>query len=228
MDICRSPWLRALWSPMLAVAVVVLAGACSAGSAGEQAPRPAATVTVTAPAPSVPATTAWPAITATPGGIAAPASTPGVPGSAAGTAARCDARNLRVSTGPRQGAAGPVYTHVVFTNTARSACVVTGFPAVSLVSAGSGAGRQVGAGARRIMSAAVRPVTLAAGRAAHAVLGVAAAGNFPAGRCGPVTAHWLKVFPPGQAAAAYARFTTRTCASASVPTLTVSAVSPGS
>jgi len=56
---------------------------------------------------------------------------------------------------------------------------------------------------------------------------VAEAGNFPAPKCDPVTAHWLKVFPPGQRAAAYVPFSTQTCASTTEPTMTITVASPG-
>ena len=42
-------------------------------------------------------------------------------------------------------------------------------------------------------------------------LGVVDAGNFSPSACGPVTAHWLKVFPPDQFTALYTRFTAQVC-----------------
>jgi hypothetical protein len=41
-------------------------------------------------------------------------------------------------------------------------------------------------------------VKLVAGGVAHAWLQVAEAGNYPAATCQPVTAHWLRVYAPGE------------------------------
>lgn len=133
-----------------------------------------------------------------------------------------------MSKGATNGAAGTIYTNIDFTNTSGTVCVLEGYPGVSLVSAGNNGGKQVGDDAKRTTTAPVRAVTLGAGQTAHTVLGVAEAGNFPAARCNPVTAHWLKVFPPNQRAAAYVSFTTKTCRNSTVPTMTISAISAGS
>ena len=129
-------------------------------------------------------------------------------------------------TGAANGATGTIYYDIDFTNTSGSVCVLQGYPGISLVSTGSNAGSQVGADAKRL-SSPVRAITVAPGQTAHAVLGIAQAGNFPASSCNPVTAHWLKVFPPGMRAAAYVHFTTQTCASTSRPTMTITTIGPG-
>ncbi len=139
----------------------------------------------------------------------------------------CATAGLRVSKGASNGGAGTTFTSIDFTNTSGSACVIEGYPGVSLVSTGSNAGRQVGADAKRTTTTPVHPITLGSGQTAHAVLGVAEAGNFPAAKCNPVTAHWLKAFPPGQRAAAYVSFTTQTCASTAEPTMTIAAIISG-
>ena len=139
----------------------------------------------------------------------------------------CTTAGLRVSKGAPNGAAGTIFYNIDFTNTSGTACVLEGYPGVSLVSAGSNAGHQVGDDAKRTTTTPVHPITLAGGQTAHAVLGVADAGNFPAAKCNPVTAHWLKVFPPNQRAAAYVSFTTQTCASTTQPTMTIAAMASG-
>ena len=199
-----------------AAAVAVTAAACSSsGSSG-----PTATVTVTPSSPGA-------------GSSSAPAPSPS-PSTGAGTgsappaAAQCTTAGLRVSKGTTNGAAGTIYTNIDFTNTSGTACVLEGYPGVSLVSAGNNGGKQVGDDAKRTTTAPVRAVTLGAGQTAHALLGVAEAVNFPAARCKPVTAHWLKVFPPNQRAAAYVSFTTQTCSNKTVPTMTITALSTGS
>jgi hypothetical protein len=132
-----------------------------------------------------------------------------------------------VKIGSSNGAAGTIYYDVVFTNAGSVACFLQGYPGVSLVSAASTAGSQIGADAKRDSVMPPRQIIVAAGQTAHAVLGVAEAGNFPASNCDPVTAHWLRVFPPDQTVAAYVRFTTQTCASASVPTMHITTISRG-
>ena len=57
------------------------------------------------------------------------------------------------------------------------------------------------------------------------------AGNYDQSTCQPVTAHWLKIFPPGQFTALYVKFSAQTC-SAKLPSnlgtpLSVDAVKAG-
>jgi hypothetical protein len=141
--------------------------------------------------------------------------------------AECTTADLKVSVGSSNGAAGTIYYNLDFTNTSASNCFVQGYPGVSLVSAGSDAGKQIGAAATREPGTPSRPITLAPGKTGHAVFGVAEAGNFPPSSCKPVNAHWLKVFPPDQTVAAFAAFTTQTCASASVATMRIQAITSG-
>jgi hypothetical protein len=141
--------------------------------------------------------------------------------------AECATAGLHVAVGSNQGAAGTIYYNIDFTNTSSSSCILPGYPGVSLVSAGSTAGRQIGADAKRSTITASHPITVAPGQTAHALLGIIEAGAFPASKCHPVTAHWLKVFPPDQTVAAYVSFSTQTCASTSVPTMHISAISAG-
>jgi len=141
--------------------------------------------------------------------------------------AECTTAALHVKIGSSNGAAGTIYYDLVFTNVASATCFLQGYPGVSLVSAGSTSGSQIGADAKRDSVAPSKKVVLATGQTAHAVLGVAEAGDFPASKCNPVTAHWLKVFPPDQTVAAYAPFTTQTCASTSVATMRITTISSG-
>jgi len=191
---------------LLAVSAWFVAG-CSSGS-----PSPTTTVTVTQSPTSA---------SSAPSGSA----TTGPP--AAG-AAECPTSALQVSTGVQQGAAGTTFYNVDFTNASGSTCFLQGYPGVSLVSAGSNAGSQIGADAKRDPTVAASQILVAAGQTAHAVLAIVDAGNFPPSRCNLVTAHWLKVFPPDQTEAAYVRFTTQTCASTSLPTMRITAISAGS
>jgi Protein of unknown function (DUF4232) len=201
---------RSVLGGLLLAAAAVLAAACASSGTGS----PATTVTVTpSPTGTGPATS--------------PATSPTSASSSQPQAARCTTAGLHISKGATNGAAGTIFYNIDFTNASSTACVLEGYPGVSLVSAGSEAGSQVGADARRTTTTPVHPVTIAGGQTAHAVLGVAEAGNFPAAKCDPVTAHWLKVFPPDQRAAAYVSFTTQTCASTAQPTMTIAAITGG-
>jgi hypothetical protein len=141
----------------------------------------------------------------------------------------CGASSLRVAVdaGQAGGAAGSTYVPVTFTNTSSSACGMFGFPGVSFVSADDSAGHQIGAAAQRNTAFGKKPVRLAAGGVAHAWLQVAEAGNYPAASCQPVTAHWLRVFAPGQTAAIYVSHSFDACSSSSAPLLTVMPVRAG-
>jgi hypothetical protein len=196
--------------------VAAVAAACGTSSSNSS---PTATVTVTAGS-----STTGPSS----GGGASP-STPATSQSTATSAgpAECTTAMLHVKVGSGNGAAGTIYYNIDFTNVGTGTCSVAGYPGVSLVSAASNAGSQVGADAKRDAVTPAKQIVLAPGQTAHAVLGVAEAGNFPAGKCNPVTAHWLKVFPPDQTVAAYASFTTQTCASTSVPTMRITTISAG-
>ena len=154
-----------------------------------------------------------------------PSVSPGAPTSAG--LAECTTAMLRVKIGSSNGAAGTIYYDIVFTNVGSGSCFLQGYPGVSLVSAGSTAGSQIGSDAKRDPVTPSRQIRLAAGQTAHAVLGVAEAANFPASKCDAVTAHWLKIFPPDQTVAAYAPFTTQTCASTSLPTMRITTISSG-
>jgi len=193
----------------LLASVAALAAGCSSGGSG----APTATVTVTKSG----------------SGVTAPASTtPTTPASTTPAApAECTTAGLHVAVGSSQGAAGTIYYNIDFTNTSSSSCILQGYPGVSLVSAGSTAGSQIGSDAKRNSATTASPITVPPGQTAHAVLAIAQAGAFTGSKCHPVTAHWLKVFPPDQTVAAYVSFTTQTCASTSVPTMHITTISAG-
>ena len=168
--------------------------------------------------------------TATPGGTAAGSGASNGPASS-GTAglALCQPSSLQVTVNASQagGAAGSTYVPVDFTNTSGSPCGLYGYPGMSFVTAGDGSGSQIGAPAQENPSFGKVPVQLAAGGAAHAWLQVAEAGNYPAATCQPVTAHWLRVYAPGETQALYVSHAFDACASASAPLLTVMPVRSG-
>jgi hypothetical protein len=155
---------------------------------------------------------------------AAPSTVPGPDGL---TVCQSAALKVTVDTSQAGGAAGSRYYPVNFTNTSGAPCGLYGYPGLSLVTADGSAGRQIGAAAQRDPAFGKLSVRLPAKGVAHAWLQIAEAGNYPASACRPMTAHWLRVYPPGDTAARYVGVSFSACASASTPLLTVMPVRSG-
>ena len=130
--------------------------------------------------------------------------------------AACATSGLSVKLGQANGAAGSSFIPIVFTNTSGSSCSLFGYPGVSFVT-GPG-GSQIGLAAARVATQPAANVVLAPGGTASAPLRVVDAQNFPASSCQLATAGTLKIFPPGQTAALYISYTSKTCASTSAAT----------
>jgi Protein of unknown function (DUF4232) len=152
------------------------------------------------------------------------------PSSAAARSA-CAASDLKVTivTSGGGAAAGSTYYPLNFTNVSGSSCTLDGYPGISFVT--SPTGSQIGSPASRNPAAAAAPVTLAPGGMAHATLQVVDAMNYSASACHPVTAHWLRIFPPNQYTAVQVSFTATAC-SAKLPSslgssLSVDAIKAG-
>ncbi len=143
---------------------------------------------------------------------------------ARGAAAACASSTLKPSLGVAGAAAGIAYYTLRLTNVSAKRCTLYGYPGVSFVS--GGAPRQIGSAAARNALYPAVPVVLAPHATAHAMLGIATAANYPPSQCRPVTAHALRVYPPGQTAAIYIGQRFATCA-AHVPVLTVTTVRAG-
>ena len=119
-----------------------------------------------------------------------------------------------VNSSPGGAAAGSTYYPLNFTNTSKSSCYLYGYPGVSFVT--SPPGRQIGEPASRNPAVAPSTVILPPGGTAHVTIQVVDAMNYSKSDCKPVTAHWLKVYPPGQFTALYVKFSSLTC-SAQLP-----------
>ncbi len=160
-------------------------------------------------------------------GASTPVAAPSSHSSAASGLAACTTSSLSASLASNQagGAAGSTYVPIDFTNTSAAACTTYGYPGVSFVT-GQG-GSQIGAAATHAANVSSVSVTVAAHATAHAWLQVVEAGNYPASTCHPVTAHWLRVYPPGNTAAAYIGHSFPACSSAKVTILTVMPVRSG-
>lgn len=123
----------------------------------------------------------------------------------------CTSAALKVAivTSGGGAAAGSTFYPLNFTNTSSSSCTLLGYPGVSFTSGPSGS--QIGDPASRNPAVHPATVTLAPGATAHATLQVVDALNYSKSACKPVTAHWLRVFPPDQSAAIYVRFKSLVC-----------------
>jgi hypothetical protein len=212
-------------TPLAAVAVTVIAGAfltaCGAASSPDPA-QPAGTVTVTASNSNVASPPASPSSPASPGSPGSPGS-PAKPGSVG--PAGCLTSALRATLGAAQGTAGSAYQVIVLANVSGKACALYGYPGVSFVS-GVG-GSQIGKDAARDRTTAPKVVTLAPGQRGSFALRVVDTAALPAAGCDPVTANWLKIFPPENTAALYVGYTAHTCASKTASILTTRAITEG-
>jgi hypothetical protein len=187
--------------------VAALVAACGSAAGSSGAAQPTVTVTAT---PTAAASTA-------------PAAAPAAASTVAGVPA-CPTRSLQVKLGVTQGAAGSVYTALDFVNISNVTCTLYGYPGVSL--AGGKPVTQIGVAAVEDHASARELVTLAPQAVANALLRIVEAGNYPASKCGPVTAHYLQIFPPNQTTPTYLADAAQACAKA-VPLLTIGPVRPG-
>lgn len=182
-------------SVLFALAAAVLIAGCGPATNGTSG---ASSPTASQPAPAHTSAAATPS--------------PATSAHAAGGAG-CSSSNLtiKVDTSQGAGAAGSAYYPLDFTNTSASPCTLYGFPGVSFVTGPSASGSQLGRAAARNPSAAPVTVTIPPGGDAHAVLQVVNAGNYSPSACHPVTAHWLRVYPPGETVPLYASLRARAC-----------------
>jgi len=193
---------------LLAGAALLCAAALAAGCGSTGSPAAAPTKTIT--------------VKATP---AASASSPAASPTAAGAAPACPTRSLGLKLGLAQGAAGSTFQVIDFTNISNATCTLYGYPGVSL--AGGKPVKQIGLAAAESHATARKLVTLAPGAVANAVLQIAHAVNYPAAKCGLVTADYLQIYPPNQTTPAYLHYSSQTCTKP-VRILTVSVVQAGS
>ena len=135
----------------------------------------------------------------------------------------CQTKDLSLSLGQADGAAGSVYEPLRLTNTGSSACTMYGYPGVSFVTAGSG--DQVGAAATRNPQHSALTVTLAPGATAESVVQVVNHENYSPSQCKAADVSGFRVYPPGNKAAAYVPFDHASSAcTTDVTQLTVEAV----
>lgn len=202
-----------------AVALVSLMALVTACSSTPPAPGPSPSLV----SPSIPASqppTSAPASSPAPTSPAPTSSHPAAVGPQP-----CASRSLGAKTGISQGAAGSTYVQLVFTNNSAATCTLYGYPGVSL--AGGSPVSQIGLAATQDPATPRQLVTLAPGAVASALLRIVTAQNFPAARCGLVTATYLQVYPPNQTTPIYISYSSPACTKP-VHLLTVDVVKPGS
>jgi hypothetical protein len=199
----------------------LLAAACASSNNGGSTAASSPSTSSAAATPAQAATSSAPAASGGSSAAATPSAGP----------TGCATGNLKaaVVTGAGGAAAGSTYYPVNLTNTGSSPCSLFGYPGVSWVSGPSGS--QIGQPATRNPVITPSTVVLAPGQTAHVTIQVVDAGNYDKSTCQPVTAHWLKIFPPGQFTALYVKFSAQTC-SAKLPSklgspLSVDAVKAG-
>jgi hypothetical protein len=133
-----------------------------------------------------------------------------------------------VADGQGNGAAGTIYYPLEFTNLSGHACAMRGFPGVSAISHG---GQQLGSPASWESGGGFgtpTTVTVAPGATAHAILAYHDAAVSTAPGCDPVnTTFELRVYPPGERAAALAFFDLEACSHAGPIYLSVGPIKPG-
>jgi Protein of unknown function (DUF4232) len=201
-----TPSARAAWRISAAAALLctgALVAACGSTSSNNTAGSPASP----AASPAVATPSSAPSTT----GTTAPATPPSTPSAPACSTAGLSAT---VNTSPGGAAAGSTYYPLNLTNTSKSSCYLFGYPGVSFVTGPSGS--QIGEPASRNPAVAPSTVILPPGGTAHVTIQVVDALNYSKSACQPVTAHWIKVFPPGQFTALYVKFSAMTC-SAKLP-----------
>lgn len=171
--------------------LVLAAGCSSGGTSGTptNSPSPGPTATETTSATAAP--------------TQSPTQTSG------GGTPMCTTEHLQISLGPSEGAAGSVYTTVIFRNTGSVTCHLGGFPGVSYV-AGSD-NHQVGAAAE-MSGERGADVQLAPGGTAGAALQMVNVANYDPAACQPTPVSGVRVYPPGNTGSQVVPLETTGCA----------------
>jgi hypothetical protein len=119
---------------------------------------------------------------------------------------------FRIAKGPSSGTAGVTDYTLVFTNTSKSTCSLSGFPYISMISK---KGSQLGSAASQPRMLVIPLVTLAPGASAHSTLAYYSGKVSGASGCGPVTTGYeLRAFVAAQKRALYARTGLHACSRA--------------
>jgi hypothetical protein len=132
----------------------------------------------------------------------------------------CATSALALSLGTADAATSQLHYPLVFRNTGSSPCTLRGYPGVSYVS--GEAGTQVGSPATRNPQVPVTTVTLPAGGTAVAALDVVQPLVFEPSTCKITSVRGLRIYPPGQTAAAFLTRPSKACSATSLPSSALS------
>jgi hypothetical protein len=206
-------------APTLALPMLLLAAGCGAEHLQASGPGPASAPMTGGAHGAVATHTDTSTTTKTASGVQQTGTAP---------ASMCRTSGLSLRLGRPGYAAGSRYVPIAFTNTTKAMCTLTGYPGVSFVAPGTG--HQVGAAAVRNRQHATTTVALAPGRSASALLQIVNHANYSPAECKATPVSGLRVYPPGNTAAAYLPFgdSTQSACSSQVEQLAVDAVVAGS
>jgi hypothetical protein len=143
---------------------------------------------------------------------------------AASGVTRCHTGDLTAATGGVESNAGVLYLSLVFTNKSSGKCSLTGYPAVSWVSAKTG--KTVNKPFAPDTGAAT-PVVLEPGGKAHATLAYHQPDEVDPAKCKPVTVKGYRVAPPQESTSILVTGSTVACSSTGINTGKVLAIIAG-
>jgi hypothetical protein len=194
---------------------LAVAGCVGSSPSADPSPQTSQAVSLTTAPTSAPtSTTTAPATTPAPATTAAPPAGPG----------HCPAGQLALTVGARTSAMGQSSALLVLTNTGTTACILRGYPGVSLVDA---AGASLGEAARDDGPGAAQVVTVAVEPGAHASARLMTTTEENYADCGPVrTSSAIFVIPPDEYTSLSAPFEHNRCASLAAP-FRIGPVQPG-
>jgi hypothetical protein len=207
---------------VMVVAAAAVAG-CSSQSASSLSTSPSATTGSSASNGAAANSASSSAAAPTSGPASSAAVNPNA--ATAGGPPGCATRDLKVTVGVAQGAAGSVYQVLDFTNIGTASCSLYGYPGVAL--AGGSPVTQIGQAASRSPQTAPALVSLAPGAVANTLLRITQAQNYPTSKCNPVASTYLQIYPPNQTTPIYLGYKSTGCSAMSVNLLTVSVVQSG-
>jgi hypothetical protein len=208
--------------------LVMVVGAAAVAGCGSQSASSLSTSPSAASSSSgsngAAASSASPSSTAQPTGPASSAAVNPNAATAGGPPA-CATRDLKLTVGVAQGAAGSVYQVIDFTNIGTASCSLYGYPGVAL--AGGSPVTQIGQAASRSPQAGPSLVTLQPGGVGNTLLRITQAQNYPTSKCNPMASTYLQIYPPNQTTPVYLGYKSTGCSANGVNLLTVSVVQSG-
>lgn len=138
----------------------------------------------------------------------------------------CKSKDVQLSLGTGDGAAGTVYRPLLIKNTSGKTCTIQGYPGISYVAGEDG--HQVGKDAYRDGTKG-EAITLTNGQSAVADIGFVQVRNFDSAVCQPTEIKGLRVYLPQETASNFVAAPGTGCASDKIPgnQLTVKTVHKG-